>query len=330
MNKHPYKTTVPVFLMFFIRPHTLEKSFASVKESRPKTLFLVSDAPRQNHPTDAINNEICKKIVENIDWDCEVQKIYAPENFGMHKMLKYAFDIAFTKVDRFIFLEDDIVPNQSFYPFCEELLEKYKDDKRVHWICGMNNQEVTKGISSDYFFSRTGSIWGFAIWKRTFESLDYKASFAENHKAIQKLENEWHPNVIDICKANATSAKEKFDRGEVIPFEILNGISQILNDSLSIVPTKNLISCIGVGAGATHATDHYLKMPKSIRRLFFMNTYELDFPIKHPSIIEDYPPYFHYTHTKVFRSKTRRFLVRLEGKLRSLFFPLIQKFTIND
>ena len=138
--KKEWKVDVPVLLIFFARPDTLEKVFESIREARPSTLLLWQDGPREGRPDDIENIEKCRKIVENIDWECEVHRFYQEENKGGDPSEYIAQKWMFETEEMGIILEDDDVPSQSFFPYCKELLEKYKDDTRINMICGMNKK----------------------------------------------------------------------------------------------------------------------------------------------------------------------------------------------
>ncbi len=191
-NKFPALTDVPVLLMIFVRPKQLTDSFNAIKKARPSKLLIVSDGPRDSHPTDKDLNDICKKIVEDIDWECEVHYRYSEVNRGMYVTAYDAFKWAFSLVDRLIFIEDDVVPNQSFFKFCEEMLNKYENDLRVHTICGLNHLGVYEDPTADYFFSKAGSIWGFALWKRTYDTFEYDLRFNEDLYYKKLLVNSFH------------------------------------------------------------------------------------------------------------------------------------------
>ena len=121
----PWNIDVAVLIIFFVRDDTLKKVFESVKAARPSKLLLWQDGPRENRPDDIQGIQKCRKIVEDIDWDCEVYKNYHDQNMGCDPSTFYADKWAFSLVDKCIILEDDQAPVQSFYPYCKELLDKY-------------------------------------------------------------------------------------------------------------------------------------------------------------------------------------------------------------
>lgn len=320
-KKSPSLTTTPVFLMIFVRPEKLIESFKAVKRARPSTLLIVSDGPRLTHPNDKALNDECKAMVLDIDWECEVFYKYSDINQGMYVTAYEGLKWAFSLVDRLIFLEDDVVANQSFFYFCEELLEKYKDDARIHCICGMNHNGIYDPPSADYFFAKAGSIWGFALWKRTFETFEYDLNFSQDTYSLNLLVNSYHKTYRQEIKKSILLKRKKFeDNNEMGDFELINGASFFLNNRLMIIPKKNMIKCIGISENAGHNVNHPLKLPKSIRRLFYIKTYELTFPIKHPRYIIADPDYREIVLSIMGKNKLVRFARRVEGVLRRVLY----------
>lgn len=324
--KHPAITNVPVLLMIFVRPEKLSESFRALKEARPSKLLIVSDGPRLTHPNDKKLNEKCKNIVLDIDWECEVFYKYSEVNQGMYVTAYEGLKWAFSQVDKLIFLEDDVVPNQSFFPFCEELLEKYKDDLRIHTICGMNHAGIYKPPPYDYFFAKSGSIWGFALWKRTFDTFDYDLNFSLDPYSLNLLIQSYDKSYRKSVKEMILNKRKKFeDNDEKGDFELINGASFFLQHGLMIIPTKNMISCHGISENASHNVNHPLKLPKSLRRLFYMKTYELNFPIKHPKYVIADSDYEKLVLNYMGKNKLVRLSRRVEGIIRRLFYGVILK-----
>jgi hypothetical protein len=287
--RKPYLVDVPVMLRVFIRPGTLKRVFDVIREARPSILFLVSDGPRNSVGTDRAKIEESRKIVENIDWECTVYKIYFDENIGLYQSGIRARNFIFEKVDRCIFLEDDLVPSVSFFRFCAELLEKYKDDLRVHRICGTNTLGIYEDPKSDYFFSKEGSIWGFAIWRRTYDQFDYEHKYGQDSYIMERLKE----NVIPAWyRRERLYAKGELVDGHIAGPEFFFQAACGLQHSLNIVPKKNMISNIGVVEGSTHSANNINKLPRGIQKLFNSTIYEYDFPLNHPKYIVDDNKYY--------------------------------------
>jgi len=278
----PYLIDVPVLLIFMARPEQFAQVFEQVKIARPSKLFLYQDGPRDGMPDDIENIAKCRKIAENIDWECEVYKFYQEKNVGCDPSEYIAQKWMFDHVDRGIILEDDDVPSQSFFPFCEEMLARYYNDIRISFIAGMNHLGIYNNDNeSSYFFTSSGAIWGWATWKRTINLWDEKLEFLSDNHVLKLLKNIMGGNFFN----NKIKIWRKHKQSGTYYYESILGSSKLLNSQLSIIPRKNLISNIGISANSTHAVDSLKKIPKKVRRIFYMKRYEIDFPLQHPKYV---------------------------------------------
>lgn len=274
---------VPVAINFFARPDTFKLAFNEIKKARPRQLFLIADGPRPERKDDEINCQKCREIAENVDWDCEVYRFYNEKNKGLFHTYFDSMTEVFKIVDRCIFLEDDLVVSQSFFRFCKELLDKYENDLRIHFITGMNVMGTYENPDGDYFFSGEGSIWGYALWKRTFESMTL--DFRNNPYAIQmtkKVAKQIKPGYeryIDNCVKNPEW------QGHIPHVEFYKNFLRFSQNQIYIVPTKNLVSNIGASSNAVHSADNINKLPRITQRLFNTKTYEFEFPLKSPEFV---------------------------------------------
>ena len=123
---------VPVLILFFNRPDALKSVFEQVRKAQPTTLFLYQDGPRGEHDLPGI--EGCRKVVENVDWPCEVHRLYQEKNYGCDPSEYLSQKWAFSHVDKCIVLEDDSIPSLSFFTFCKEMLDRYEHDTRISMI----------------------------------------------------------------------------------------------------------------------------------------------------------------------------------------------------
>lgn len=312
----PYLVDVPVRVNVWIRPECQRRQFEVIKEARPSILFLISDGGRNEKEWEAIHQN--RKLVdEGIDWECTVYRIYEDKNNGLYTMGKKCQDLIWSKVDRCIFLEDDIIPEVTYFQYCAELLEKYKDDKRVNVICGMNHLGVSEDVTSDYFFSRQGSIWGCARWKRSINRGDFE--YAKDPYIMKLLKQRTKHNK-SIWKQMVGYAESDTYGGHTAGGEFYYEFGMYAHNQLQIVPKRNMIKNIGCDASAAHA-DELKKMPRAIRKLFNMETYGIEFPIKHPQYVI---PDVMYEKK---RNKTLAYnmpFLKLHRKIETFFIALIQ------
>ena len=277
----PSLTDIPVALIFFTRPDLLQITFEAIRRAKPNKLFLIQDGPRKANQTDLLNIGKCREIVSIIDWDCEVYKNYSEENLGCGMRVYSGIKWAFEYVDRLLVLEDDCVPAQSLFPFTAELLERYKNDDRIGIICGMNNLGIYDKTPNDYFYTTSGSIWGWATWKRVWDTMEYDLEFIEDNYSTKivyqtdsKLEGMGKFLLNNLQLGNRLTSWS---------FQL--GMNILLQSQLNIVPKYNLVTNIGMSENGANSVSSIQYMPKGLRSLYYMKTYTLNFPLKHPKYI---------------------------------------------
>jgi hypothetical protein len=193
--------------------------------------------------------------------------------------------------DKCIVLEDDDVPSLSFFTFCKEMLDRYEHDERIVMISGFNIDEVTPDVADSYFFTSTFSIWGWASWRRVIDQWDGKYSFLDDEYNMYQLrqltqERRYRQTMLNMCYDHRALKKEYY--------ESIFWVCMMFNHGLAIMPTKNLVNNLGVTAGgSTHYAGSLETMPKALRRMFTMQRYELDFPLRHPRYVIENVDYLH-------------------------------------
>ena len=130
--------TTPVLFLIFNRPDTTEKVFKQIKIAKPKKLYVVADGPRKNNAEDEKNCILTRKLINNIDWDCDLKKLYRDENLGCKNSVSSAITWFFENEEMGIILEDDCYPDESFFEFCQILLKRYESENQVMMIAGTN------------------------------------------------------------------------------------------------------------------------------------------------------------------------------------------------
>ena len=179
----PSNIDISVLILFFNRPDHLSEVFVEVKKARPARLFLYQDGPRNENDLPGI--EACRKVVEQIDWDCEVHRKYQERNYGCDPSEYLSQKWAFSLTDKCIVLEDDDVPSQSFFPFCKEMLDRYEHDERITMVAGFNEDETTEDVPDSYFFTSVFSIWGWASWRRVIDRWEGDYAFLNDEYATR-------------------------------------------------------------------------------------------------------------------------------------------------
>lgn len=320
--KHPYKIDVPVALIFFNRPTPFQKVFDCVKRERPSKLFLIQDGPRATSKTDIDNIKACRKICNEIDWDCEVIKIYSDENLGCGRRIFSGLSEAFKHVDRLVIIEDDIMFSESFLPFCAELLEKYKNDQRIHQISGMNHISDYQDCNNSYFFSRGGAIWGWATWKRVWDEIDWDLVISEDEYISKTLvRNKFPRDYGTYLTSKAKDLRNLISNGKAPSYWSFHLLYySYIQNRLNIVPKKNLISNIGITADSAHADSNLNKFSKRTQRVFFTKMQNLEFPLKHPSFVLDDRYYKQVQDEVLYPTGLAGLLDKIEVHIRRLIY----------
>ncbi|MEI6330022.1 MAG: glycosyltransferase family 2 protein [Pseudanabaena sp. ELA645] len=163
----------PVAFIIFNRPDTTKMVFETIRQAKPPKLFIIADGPRSDRPDDAEKCAAARAIIDGVDWECEVLTNYSDINLSCKIRVSTGLDWVFSQVEEAIILEDDCLPDPSFFPFCEELLEYYRDDDKISVICGLNLQFGRKRMDYSYYFSIYNHCWGWASWRRAWENFDY-------------------------------------------------------------------------------------------------------------------------------------------------------------
>lgn len=271
-----------VLIIFYKNINRFRQSFDSICIAKPKNLFLYQDGPKSSEDIPAIME--CRQYAESkIDWNCNIFKKYQTENFGCDPSNYIAQKWAFSVVDKCIVLEDDDICSLDFFRFCWSLLIKYENDERVAMICGMNVFDTYNNSGADYFFTSGGSIWTWASWRRFIDSWDETYSWLECKNKIEAMRPYFVSN--KSFKSFIQLAKKRKKSG-IAYYETIMGVAQMLNHQLNIVPTRNLISNIG-NDGGVHSGKGNSSIPKKMQSLYHKKMFDLNFPLKHPTYIND-------------------------------------------
>ncbi len=168
MPSNAYTARSPVLFLVFNRPDKTRRVFQQIRSVQPSRLYIAADGPRPKNDEDI---ELCnqvKDIISSVDWPCSVNYLYPKENKGCKVAVSSAINWFFRYEEQGIILEDDCLPEASFFRFCDLMLEKYRLDNRVFSITGSNGQLGVQRGSGSYYFSELSNIWGWASWRRTW------------------------------------------------------------------------------------------------------------------------------------------------------------------
>lgn len=251
----PAPLNTAVLFLVFNRLDTTKQVFAAIKQAKPPRLYIAADGARTSKEGEAEKvNAVRDFILQNIDWDCEVKTLFRKENLGCKYAVSGAIDWFFEQEEMGIILEDDCLPSQSFFWFCEELLERYKDDMRVFLVSGYNKQGEWQSDKNDYFFSNYGGIWGWASWRRAWGLYDIEM------KDLTKFSEDGGFKSLLGEKQGAIRQKsiESVNEKHINTWDYQWALTRHINGALACVPAYSLIENIGFGADATHTSGENL------------------------------------------------------------------------
>ena len=268
-----FSLNTPVAFIIFNRPDTTQKVFDEIAKAQPPKLLVIGDGARQDRPGEAERVAATRAIIQSVNWPCEVLCNFSECNLGCKVRVSSGLDWVFEQVPEAIILEDDCLPDPSFFRFCEELLEKYRDDQRVGMISGDNFQFGRCYNEDSYYFSKYIHIWGWATWRDRWTGT-YDVNIPN-----------W-PNVRDTGGLNKAIGSKKevalwtriFDAvhlGKIDTWDYQWAYANWVNERCGVLPAVNLISNIGFGADATH-TVHASDLAS-------LPTRSMNFPLLHPS-----------------------------------------------
>lgn len=307
-----FQLTTPVAFLIFNRPDTTARVFEAIRQAKPPKLLVVADGPRPDRPDDVEKCNAARAIIDGVDWDCEVLTNYSDVNLGCGKRVSTGITWVFKQFEEAIILEDDCLPHPDFFRFCEELLEKYRDDKRIMAIGGTNVIGEWKSSVQSYHFSYHGSIWGWASWRRAWCYFDLDMRLWAN----QEIRN----RVRDVIADNRQYQKraivfESVYRKEIDTWDYQWIFARLVQSGLTVIPCVNLVSNLGFAReDATHTKS---------RNEFLSNLERIDmiFPIKTNEFIAIDRDYDKQVFLKAFKGMGYRIISKISEKSK-LFYSL--------
>lgn len=247
--KEEFVLRTAVAFCVFKNLDSTKQVFAKIREAKPPKLYIVADAARSHVAGEKEKVEAVRRYIEeHIDWKCEVFKNYAQDNMGCGRRISSGLDWVFEKEEQVIILEDDCVPDETFFRYCQEMLEYYKDDERIMMISGNNPYASCYQGDEDYLFSKVPFIWGWASWRRSWKLYDYDLkSLPENRKS---------PMFKRVLPTKAywvyMAEYESLYRHEFDTWDYQLMYAGILHDKLNIAPRESHVFNIGFSQEATH------------------------------------------------------------------------------
>lgn len=301
----------PVLFIVFNRLDTAKEVFAAIRAARPETLFIAADGPRAGRAGEAADCEAVRRfLLGAVDWPCAVKTLFRDENLGCGRAVSGAITWFFSEVEEGIILEDDCVPSASFFPYCEELLERYRGDERVMHVAGYNPLGRARVGKSSYFFTRTQHCWGWASWRRAWARYSFRIADLDDFVARGAM---WR--IFEGPKACEywLGVFGRMARLEIDTWDYQWTYAIFKHDAYCINPARNLVTNIGFRSDGTHTLD---------RDSYFANRrrYETG-KLRHPKEIAADPRIIRKINDKAFDlddGAVSKFMKRYSRRLRKL------------
>ncbi|WP_295771983.1 nucleotide-diphospho-sugar transferase [uncultured Mucilaginibacter sp.] len=247
-----YQTQSAVLFIVFNRPHTTRQVFEQIRNARPPRLYVAADGPRNNKPEEEALCKQVRQITDEINWPCEVETLYSESNLGCKEAVSTAITWFFENEAEGIILEDDCLPANDFFKFCDVMLDKYRHDTRIRHIGGSNLQKGRNWGNGAYYYSNLTHVWGWAGWRRVWQEYDKNLTRYDDALVRQQLANIFDDHLIlDSWEVIFKEVKA----GRIDTWDYQLTFLNFFNNGLSVIPNVNLISNIGYGQGATHTAD---------------------------------------------------------------------------
>lgn len=263
----------PVLLLIYNRPNYTKEVFAAIRNAKPSKIYISADGANANRKDDVILCNEARSIVSQVDWDCEVKRLYRGNNLGCKLGISGGIEWFFEHEEEGIILEDDCLPNKSFFNFCELLLEKYREENNVMMIAG-SNPAISVKVGNDYFFSRFYTIWGWATWKRAWQKFDINLSEWQNLRNSNFLDSIYTDNT-ENRHFTEKIFDETYKNKQSSYWAVQWAYSCMINNGVAILPKHNMIK--NIGFKGTHEMNN---------NQLSLTTNEIDFKnISHPTYI---------------------------------------------
>ena len=266
---HPLNTAV--LFLIFNRLDTTKSVFHAISQAKPPRLYIAADAARLNIKNEAKKvQDVREYVMQNINWKCEVKTLFRYQNLGCKYAVSNAISWFFDNEEQGIILEDDCLPSQSFFWYCEELLIKYRNDQSVYLISGETHDSEFLGPKEDYGFCKYPLLWGWASWRRAWKNYD-----PEIRDWPKKREN----LIPSISKYKSTlnfweSTFDKMFKGEIDTWDYQFAYLLLNNRGKCIFPKCNLVTNIGFGIDATRTSNQESEAANR-------KHYDISIPLKH-------------------------------------------------
>ena len=294
----------PILFLVFNRPETTKRVFEVIRTVKPQKFYIAADGPRLDKDGEKEKCDAVRKIATQVDWDCELITLFRDKNLGCGKAVSEAITWFFENVEEGLILEDDCLPNESFFYYCSEILIKYRDNEKIMHIGANNFQKGIKRGDADYYFSTIPHIWGWASWRRAWVKYEYDMKEYKTEKFAEVLKKVYRNKSLIKFWINIFNS---ISNHEIDTWDYQWHFTLLRFQGIAISPNKNLVTNIGFESCATHTKEENPLMSN-------LPSYELN-NIKHPQKIQI------YTKADLFTYKHIYGIVKPKNFVNKLYIP---------
>lgn len=254
------KIDIAILIIIFNRPDFSALLLKQLEILKPTKLYIVSDGARDEQ--EKIIVEESRMIFNTIGWKCDIKYNYATYNMGLKNRIISGIDWVFENEEQLIILEDDCIPHPDFFPFCETMLAKYKNDENVMCINGCNlNQILTINNNASYFFSRYANSWGWATWRDSWNKFDRDLKGLHDTDINTKFKRVLPSGLRARLYWKYIFSKVQSSHINSWAFRWMFTLFE--NNAFAIVPKINLISNKGADSRSTNTRGklHFINLP---------------------------------------------------------------------
>jgi hypothetical protein len=277
----------PVLFLIFNRPEPTRQVFEEIRAYQPSRLYVAADGPRPEKADEWSRCADARSILNQVDWDCKVRTLFRDQNLGCGTAVSEAINWFFDQEEEGIILEDDCLPDASFFPFCDEMLDRYRDQPEVGSVSGNNFLPASLHMEQPYGFSKFVQIWGWATWRRFWQNYDFK------------LKGEWREWTEIIGEANPVQNQAKYwleilkslRAGLIDTWDFQVMFSAWRHQYVHIFPSRNLVTNLGYGGDATHTN---FQSPLANLRRESIQGYQITLPVKVDTEVDNTIFYFRF------------------------------------
>ena len=266
-----------VLFLIFNRPETTAQVFETIRLARPPRLYIAADGPRPGKAGEQARCDQARQIATQVDWPCEVHTSFQKVNLGCKKGVSTGIDWFFSCEEEGIILEDDVLPKPSFFEYCDVLLERFRNDANIGIITGSNLISNHMNVDSSYVVTNVPLIWGWASWRRAWQSYDVTLSAWPSWQKRAGLKKMFHGNLL--LSSYWADAFDRVYSGKLDTWDYQWLFACWHSNLLTIMPAKNLTDNLGYGIESTHTS--------AAKPQFLMESLpeDLSFPLKAPKTL---------------------------------------------